>query len=293
MQRLLFYIFYPFIWLISKSPFIVLYFISDILFLLVFYIIGYRKSLVLSNLKRAFPNKTIKELLKIRRQFYHHFMDIIVEMLKTFTISNKEITKRYKYKNISLLDQVGANGKSIIIVGSHYGNWEWSIGMSAQTSITTYGTYTEINNKLLEKKIKNTRARFGGKLLKQRDTVKEISKNYIAKNISIYGLLSDQSPQLRRSHYWTDFLGVYVPIHTGAEMLAKRYDCAFVHMEVTKLKRGYYEVVFELISDKPKEITDFKLTDIFLKKVEKQIRKQPEYYLWTHNRFKHEGKEKK
>jgi len=292
MQRIIFYIFYPFIWLLSKAPFFVLYLISDFIFLILFYLIGYRKKLVLSNLKRVFSDKTEKEILKIRRQFYHHFVDIFMEMIKTFTISEKQIKKHYNFTNISLLDQIGESGKSMVVVGSHYGNWEWVVSMSLHVGFDAYGTYTKINNKLLEDKIKSTRSRFGGHMVLKKDTIKNIANNYKNNKIGIYGLLSDQSPQIGRAFYWADFLGVRVPIHTGAEMLSKRYDCAYVFMEVNKVKRGYYDVSFELISDEPKSIPDFQLTDVFLEKVEKQIRKTPEYYFWTHNRFKHEGKEK-
>jgi KDO2-lipid IV(A) lauroyltransferase len=293
MQRIIFYIFYPFIWLLSKAPFFVLYLISDFIFLILFYLVGYRKKLVLSNLKRVFPDKTESEILKIRRKFYHHFVDIFMEMIKTFTISDKQISKHYNFTNISLLNKIGKAGKSMVVVGSHYGNWEWVVSMSLHTDIDAYGTYTKINNKLLEEKIKTTRSRFGGYMVLKKDTIKNIANNYKNNKIGIYGLLSDQSPQIGRAFYWTNFLGVRVPVHTGAEMLSKRYDCAFVYMKVNKVKRGYYDVSFELISDEPKSIPDFQLTDIFLEKTEKQIKETPEYYFWTHNRFKHEGKENK
>jgi KDO2-lipid IV(A) lauroyltransferase len=247
---------------------------------------------VLNNLQRAFPDKTAKELLVIRRKFYQHFVDLFMEMIKTFTISKKQISKHYNFINISLLQKIGKSGKSMVLVGSHYGNWEWVISLSAHINIDAYGTYTKISNQLLEEKIKKSRSRFGGIFILKKDTIRNFARNYRDKKIAIYGLLSDQSPQIGRAFYWANFLGVRVPIHTGAEMLSKRYDCAYVYMKVKKVKRGYYEIEFELVSDQPKNIPDYQLTDIFLEKLEKQIREKPEYYFWTHNRFKHEGKEK-
>lgn len=293
MQQLVFYLLYPLIWLISILPFRILYLLSDFVYFLLFYFIGYRKELVLSNLKRAFPEKSEKKLKKIRRKFYHHLVDLTFEMIKTFTISKKQIKKHYQFTNISMLDAIYKRGKSIIIVGSHYGNWEWVVSMQMHTKVVAYGTYTKINNKVLENKIKTTRERFGGKLILQEHTIKTMAADYQKNKKRIYGLLSDQSPLLRRVSYWRNFLNVRVPIHIGAEKLAKRYDCAYVYMHVTKERRGYYKIELELISENPREFTDFELTDLYLKKVEKQIKEKPAYYLWSHNRFKHEGKEKK
>ncbi len=293
MQRLIFYIIYPLVWLLSKAPFFVLYAFSDFVFLILYYIIGYRKKLVLHNLKLAFPNKEEKELLQIRKQFFHHFVDVFIEMIKTFTISNKSIAKHYKFLNMSVIEEIGAKNKSIIVVGSHYGNWEWVLSMNLHTKIAGFGTYTEINNSFLEDKIKSTRERFGGKMVLKKDTIRNMANNQNNHIVGIYGLLSDQSPQLGRAYYWRDFFGNRVPVHTGAEMLAKRYDMAVVYMQVEKVKRGYYEVTFELLAEHPNDFPDFELTDMFIERVEKQVKQNPKYYFWTHNRFKHMGKEKK
>lgn len=292
MQRIIFYIFYPFVWLLSLVPFPVLYAISDFIFLILYYIVGYRKELVYSNLKRVFPDKSKKELLQIRRKFFHHFVDIMMEVVKTFSISKKQIAKRYHYKNMVLLEEIAAKGKSMIIVGSHHGNWEWNVSINIHTDIPSYATYTKISNKVFENKIKISRERFGINMILKKDTIPNMSNNHKNNAVGIYGLLSDQSPQLQKTYYWSDFLGVRVPIHTGAEMLAKKYDCAVVYYQVNKVKRGFYEVDFELITENPKDYKDYEITDLFLEKVEKQVLSKPNSYLWTHNRFKHEGKEK-
>ena len=291
MQKVVFYIFYPFIWLLSKAAFPVLYVISDFLYLVIFYLVGYRKKLVLSNLKRAFPNKPEQEILKIRRKFYHHFVDIFMEMIKTFTISEKQMMKHYKFKNLDLLENLAKKGKSVIFIGSHYANWEWFISVNLHLDYSFYASYTRISNKVFERKLKKSRERFGINMVLTKDTIPTIAKNYKENKIGFYGLLSDQSSEPYKTYYWSDFLGVRVPIHTGAEMLAKKYNCTFVIMEIDKVKRGYYEVAFELVTEHPRDFADYKLTDIFLEKLERQIRKKPEYYFWTHNRFKHEGKE--
>lgn len=290
MDLIIFILVYPLIWLLSILPFRVLYFISDILFLILFYIIGYRKKVVLDNLKTAFPNKTEKELLVIRRKFYRHFVDIFMEMIKSFTISEKEISKRYKFKNLELLDELYKNGKSLILVGAHYANWEWIMYLNKVVKYQGCAAYTRVNNKYFNNAILKSRGKFGVTLKQTSKIIREIEANDKAKKQIMYGLLSDQSPQLKKTHYWSEFFGVNVPIHTGAEMLTKKYNMDFAFMDTKKIKRGYYETTFELITDDAKKYADYELTDIFLDKVEKQVKTEPAYYFWTHKRFKHKDK---
>ena len=292
MQKIVFYIVYPFIWLLSKVPFFILYAISDFIYFVIFYIIGYRKKIVFNNLQLSFPEKSDKEILEIRRKFYAHFIDVFMEMMKTFTISESELSKRYKFENLTVIDELYKKNKSVILMGSHYGNWEWAAQLSLFIKHKFVVTYSRVQNKPFENKIKSSRERFGGVMVLKSDTIKVFANDYKNKVLSLYALLSDQSPQLLKTFYWSNFMGVRVPIHTGAEMLAKKYDCAIVFIEVNKIKRGYYIANFELLTETPKNFPDYKITDIFIEKLEQQIREKPEHYFWSHNRFKHRGKEK-
>jgi KDO2-lipid IV(A) lauroyltransferase len=285
MNLLIYILVYPIIWLLSILPFRILYFISDGVYLLVYYVIGYRKKVVFNNLKLSFPEKTTKELVKISKLFYHHFVDVFIEMIKSFTVSKKEVYKRYKYPNIDFKD-----GKSVILVGQHYANWEWIMSLDSFVSYKGYAAYTKVNNNYFNNKILKSRTKFGTSLVKTSKIISEIKYNQKNNIQAMYGLLSDQSPQLKRTFYWSAFLGVKVPIHTGAEMLAKRYDLNMVFMEVKKVKRGHYETTFSLITNDAPKYKDYQLTDIFLEKIEKQIRAKPEFYFWTHKRFKHKDK---
>ena len=287
MHKLVFYLAYPIIWLFSKLPFRVLYIISDGIYFLFFYLIGYRKKVVLENLKLVFPKKTEKEVKTIRKKFFGHFVDTLIEAIKAITISETSILKRYTYKNIELLDTLYKEGKSIILTGSHYGNWEWVVGMPMITQIDCYTSYTKIQNKNFENLIKNSRSKFGMKCVKSNEIIKEIVKNVKQQNQGLYLLVADQSPMLHKSLYWTEFLNVKVPVFTGAEMISKKFDFAVVNMNTTRSKRGYYESEFELITDTPKELSANEITNTYLRLTEKHIYKQPEYYLWSHKRFKH------
>ena len=290
MNLLIYILVYPIIWLLSILPFRILYFISDGVYLLVYYVIGYRKKVVFNNLKLSFPEKSDKELVKISKKFYHHFVDVFIEMIKSFTVSKEAVYKRYKFPNIDFFTELYKDGKSVILVGPHYANWEWIMSVDSFVSYKGYAAYTKVNNKYFNNKILKSRTKFGTSLVQTSKIISEIKYNQKNNIQAMYGLLSDQSPQLKKTFYWSEFLGVKVPIHTGAEMLAKRYDLNMVFMDVKKVKRGHYETTFSLITNDAPKFKDYLLTDIFLEKVEKQIRTKPEYYFWTHRRFKHKDK---
>ena len=255
-----------------------------------FYIIGYRKKVVLENLKLSFPEKSDAELRTISKKFFKHFIDLIMESVKAFSISKKQISKRYTYKNPELVNAFAEEGKNIALVGAHQANWEWSFSLPMVLNINIYGAYTKLNNKYFENWLRKSREKFGVIGFKTSDTVRGIQKNMNNKKQAAYILLSDQSPQPHKTYYWRDFFNTKVPVHTGAEMLSKKFDLVVINYVTRKVKRGYYKVVVELISEFPNEYEDYQITDIYLNMLEKQIREIPEYYYWTHNRFKHKDK---
>ncbi len=277
---------------VSILPFRILYIFSDLIFYLLYYVIGYRKEVVMKNLHLSFPEKSEKELLHIQRKFYKHFVDVFMEMVKTFTMSKKEIKKRYKFKNFELVESL-THKKGVILLASHYANWEWVVSFAMYSNIPTYGIFTPIGNKYFNNFITKSRARFGGYLIPGKELIPQIIKDQKEGVNAFYGLLSDQSPELHKTFYWAPFMGVKVPVHTGAEMLAKRFDLSTVFFDVKKVKRGYYEGEFKLVCEDTRKMKPFEMTDIFLRTVENQIRKAPEYYFWTHNRFKHKDAKQK
>jgi KDO2-lipid IV(A) lauroyltransferase len=294
MQYFVFILVYPFIWLLSKLPMKILYLISDFFFVLVYHIIGYRKEVVVNNLKLAFPEKSEKEMKTISKKFFSYLCDFFMESLKTFTISEKEILKRMKYKNLDVLEKILAKNKSIALVGAHQANWEWMTGLPLHLkNYKVSGAYTKVANKFFEDIIKKSRSKFGGFMYRSTHTIVNVHRDFKNETKGLYMLLSDQSPQVSKTFYWSEFMGIRVPIHVGAEMLAKKYDMAYVTFSSKRLKRGYYEIEFNLVTENPKEFEDYKLTDQFLRNSEAQIRQNPEVYLWSHKRFKHRGKEHK
>lgn len=290
MKFFLFALTYPLIWILSLLPMRLLYLLSDFFYFLFYYVFGYRKKVVLDNLTLAFPEKDEADLKRIRKKFYRHFTDIFVESIKAFTISKKTISKRYTYKNPEVINDLYKKGKSIAFMGAHQANWEWSISVPLVVDIACFGAYTKIGNPYFDKVIKSSRMKFGFDGYETTQTIKAITENFDNNIQGLYLLLSDQSPQVHKTHYWSEFMGVKVPIHTGAEMLAKKFDMAVVNYSVKKIKRGYFEVTFETITETPRDYKDYEITDKYLIITERNIRKQPEYYLWSHKRFKHRDK---
>ena len=290
MQFVIFAITYPFIWLLSRLPMRILYIKSDIFFFIVYYIIRYRKKVVLDNLKLSFPEKSNEELKLMSKKFFKHFMDLVVESVKAFSISEKQILKRYTYKNPELVNTLFKQGKSIALVGAHQANWEWSISLPLVLDQPITGAYTKLNNKYFEKAVRDSREKFGVIGVKTSETVKRMQYNVANKIQAAYILLSDQSPQPHKTFYWREFFNIKVPVHTGAEMLSKKFDLVVVNYVTKKVKRGYYETEFQLITDSPKEFENYQITDKYIDLTEKNILQQPELYLWSHKRYKHKDK---
>lgn len=287
MNLIVYIILYPLIWIISKSSFRLIYLFSDFLYLILYHVISYRKKLVRKNLALVFPEKTFLERKIIERKYYKHLSDLFLESFKSLNISEVDIKKRYSFKNIELLDELYKKKKNIILMGGHYASWEWFFIIDRLTDYRINAIYKKLSNKYFDSLIKKIRSKYNGNLISTKNTFKEILKNTKLKGLNIYGFASDQSPKKNKATYWNNFLNNFVPFHTGAEIIAKKYDMAVVYMNVEKVKRGYYLASFELITDKPKKYKDFKITEDFIKLLENQVFKAPEYYTWTHNRFKH------
>ncbi len=278
---------YPLIVLISILPFKVLYFVSDILYLLIYHIVGYRKKVVMDNLEIAFPDKSKAELRVIMKKFYHHFMDIFMEMIKTFSISNEEILKRFKLTNQKEMDEFMGRNKNVLLMSSHYANYEWLFSLNLRVKHHGFAAYKKIKNTYLNNYIVRSRSRFNTTLVATKELIATLDENDKNELSCIYGMLLDQSPKLHKAYHWSTFFGREVPVITGTEMLAKKYDYAVIYIETTKVKRGFYETKMEILSENPRDMPDFAITDLYIKKLEVKIRKEPEFYFWTHKRFKH------
>lgn len=287
MQLLIFILVYPLLWCISMLPFRLLYLLSDSVYVIVYYLIGYRKSTVRHNLEIAFPEKTAKERLRIEKDSYHHLCDMFLEMIKTMTISEKEIDKRFTFSNLEVYMDLEQKGKSIALMCAHYASYEWVISMNRHIKFQGFAIYKRIANPYFDKLVRDIRSNFKATLITTKETIPTIQENEKKHLLGVYGFASDQSPKASKAYHWSTFMNVKTPVHTGAEMLAKKFDMNVIFLRVKKLKRGYYEASFEVLSENTKAVADYEITDHFLRLVEQQIYAFPAYYLWTHKRWKH------
>ncbi len=280
---------YAWVKLHALLPLRILYILSDILYFLIYKIIGYRLKVVRRNMKASFPEKTEAELRKLERKFYHHFSDYIVETIKLAHISPKEIRSRAYITNPEVIDQIMAQGHPcIILLMVHYGNWEW---FSASTPFfedsRIYQIYRPLKNKAFDDLFINLRTHFGSFMIKKKDTIRDIIKLNQDKTRSVVIFLADQTPSKANLHYWTNFLNQDSAIFTGAERIARKLDLPVVFLDTKKVKRGYYTVDMNLITIQPKETPEFWITEQYARMAERCILRDPAYWLWTHKRWKY------
>ena len=264
-----------------------IYLLSDIMYYVIYYIFSYRKKVVRENLNLAFPDMDLRERIKIEKKYYKYLSDIFLESFKSMNISENEMKKRYKFKNPELLEKIYDKKQNLILIAGHYCSWEWVFILDRFTRYKINGIYKKLSNKYFDIWAKKNRSKYNGNLISTKDTFREILKKSKTSELNIYGFASDQSPKKSKANYWGIFLNNYVPIHTGAEIIAKKYNMAVVFMDVQKIERGYYEVSFNTITEEPRKFKDFEITDRFIELLENQIKNKPEYYTWTHKRFKH------
>lgn len=269
----------------SLLPSWVLYRISDIMYLVLYRIMGYRKTVVRTNIQNSFPEYTAKERLSIEREFFVHFCDIIIESIKTFSISEKELEQRFVHSNPEIFKKYFDSGQHVTLVGGHYGNWEM-FAVSAAKNIPHHplALFTPLRNKFMNTKITNSRSRFGLRM-KSYPEVKEILKDGIEKQLSII-FATDQCPRLRQHPHWTMFLNQETAVQFGSEKFARDNNTPVIYGIIEKTKRGHYSVKYTMLSEFPNELAIGELSEMHTRQLEKDIIENPSYWLWTHKRWK-------
>ena len=287
MQFLVYILAYPLLWLISILPFRVFYWFSDFVYFIIYRVVGYRKKVVRENLALTLPHLSDAERKEIEKKFYSHMCDMFLEMIKTMSISPEEMDRRFRVTNIDLVQEYAKKGKSVILVASHYASYEWLLTINRKIDFKGVAVYKKVANPYFDKLVRKIRSKYDTELVETRKAIPTMAQNQRKGILSMYGLASDQSPKLDRIFHSMKFMGIEVPVHTGAEMLAKKYDLSVILVKVKKVARGYYEATFIPIAENPNDYDNFDITEKYLKEVEKQIYEAPEYYLWTHKRWKH------
>ena len=287
-MKLLYYIVLAVWYVFSLLPLRIHYVLSDLLFWLLYGVVGYRKAVIRKNLRESFPEKSEEELRKIARGYYHFFCDYIVETIKMMTISKENIRRRLTFKGTELVDEIVESGQSCAVYLGHLCNWEWvtSLPLWVTPKAQCGQIYHPLENKEFDRLFLYSRQRFGATCIAMQDTLREIV-NYRSKNQPVViGYISDQVPFWTNIHHWVDFLHHDTPVLTGTERIAKKVNHAVFFLDVHRVRRGYYEAEFKLMTREPQKMDDFEITDIYFKLLEESIRRAPEFWLWSHNRWK-------
>ena len=288
MKRIVFYAFYGLTWLITRLPLRYLYVLSGFFYPLIYYVIPYRKKLVLKNMRQSFPGWDEKQLHSTTRKFYRHFCDSFIEGLATMFISEEELKRRYVFKNPEVCNKLFEEGKSIALIMGHYGNWEWASLMPEFVKHKILAIYKPLHNPYFDRFIKKNRERFGVETIAMEKIFRSISDYKKNQEPTLTMFLADQRPRWAQIQHWTTFMNQDTPVVLGPEKISKKLGLSVVYYKIIPVKRGYYEIEFIPMFDNPLQTDTFEITERFHQLLEETIREKPEYWLWTHHRWKHE-----
>jgi KDO2-lipid IV(A) lauroyltransferase len=267
-------------------PFPLLYLLSDGIYVLIYKVLGYRKEVVMNNLRNSFPEKDEAELKAIASKFYQWFCDLTLETLKTLTISPEEVRKRVEFKGKDILQQYAREKRSVILVLGHYGNWELAGARYSQERDIPqlHVIYHPLANARFDRLMHHMRTRHGTRLYTMRETSKAMIRDRDL--LTATAFIADQTPSPERA-YWMTFLNQDTPVFQGTEGLARKLDKPVIYISITRPERGYYCMSMETLVADPTRTTDGEITEVHTRRLERDIRKYPELWLWTHRRWKH------
>jgi len=279
-----------FLGVLSLLPLPVLYFISNGVYILLYYVFGYRRKVVRENLLKALPEKNKTEILAIEKRFYKYLSDLIFEIVKMNNISRAEIEKRFVFHNKEQIEAYFAKGKSVLICSAHYGNWEWgTLGIGLNFSADHYPIYKPLSNPTFDSWFKKVRSRFGNKLTAMRQTLRALQAS--RKRPSMFSFGNDQAPSKDESHYWTTFMHQQTSVQLGIEKIAKKTNQPIFYLKVNCIKRGYYKVNCVPLCLDPTETVEYEITEMHTRFLEEIIRNDPAYWLWSHRRWKYQPRQ--
>lgn len=271
---------------LSLLPLNILYLLADVVYILLYYVVKYRRHVVLENLKQSFPAKSSAEIYAIEKKYYKYLSCLMVEILKMASISKEELKRRFKFKNLHLLNDYHDQGISTLICSAHYGNWEWgTLALGLNTQAEVYPIYKPVSNAAFGNWFKGIRSRFGNHLIPMRQTLRAMTAS--KDRPTIFCFATDQTPLKEESNYWVNFLNQPTAILLGLEKIAKKTNRPIFYMRVRILKKGYYEVECVPLCLNPADYQPNEITDLHVKFLEEIIHDEPAYWLWSHRRWKH------
>ena len=279
---------YTFWYTMSLLPMSLLYVFSDCLYLLVGKVVKYRHKVIWKNLKDSFPEKDEAELQRIEREFYHYFCDYLVETIKLLNMSKRELRQRMVFTGIEEMNELLENGVSCAVYLGHYGNWELitSLPLWVSEKAQCCQVYHPLQNERFDKLFKSVREKHHALCIPMAETLRQVVSYRQKKQPIVIGYIADQAPFWNNIHHWVDFLNHDTPVLTGSERIIKKTGQAVFYGDVSRVRRGYYQCDFKLITTEPAKYNDWEITDKYFQLLEETIRRQPELYLWSHKRWK-------
>lgn len=284
-MRFLFYlIFYP----LSMLPLVLLYTLAAPFYLIMAFLLRYRRKVIDKNLSNSFPELTLKQIIRLRNRYYWHLTQLGIEMLKMLSLSRKNVMKRYHCSNPELVNKFFDEGKSVILMSSHYNNWEWMVlSLDMQFKHHGIGVGAHNTNKVFEKLINRARTRYGTEVVFH-DNVREVMNYHETNNVpAAYMILSDQNPSNPKRCYVADFLNQKTGFIRGSEGFARKYNIPVLYYKVIKEKLGHYRIDVEIITEHPNELPDGAIMQRYTELLEMTIKSEPSFWLWSHRRWKH------
>ena len=274
----------------SLLPLSVLYMISDVmLYPIVYYVARYRLKVVRKNLRNSFPDKSHDELKNIEKKFYHHFADLIVEVVYGYRVGDEEMRERVVFENVDLVEDLASKTHGVIAYLGHMGNWEWLVDLNKRfvnPSMVEYNVYRQLKNPASDKMMLELRSKRGGECIEKNQLLRKLVLLRRVDHPFVIGMLSDQKPSKRSSYAWTQFLNQETAFLDGSEVLAHKFGFSAVYAHIWSTKRGYYRIRFEQITDDPSKMQPKEMTKRYAELLEQNICAHPEQWLWTHNRWK-------
>lgn len=263
------------------------------LYLILRYLVRYRLKVVRENIARSFPKKSDSECEQIVNNFYRHFVRQNLESLQFIFISPKTIKRKFVFENIELIEQIADRGQNISLVFGHYGTWDWIASIPLWSDKLVFGTlYKQIKNRYLDKLFLKIRGRFGALCIERKQVVRRLIELNKSDKPHLIAYIADQNTTIKNVHYWVDFLNQPTAMQSGWTTLARKFDTAVVYLKIVPTAPGYYTARFEVITETPTTMSEQELLNEYMHRLERDIQERPEYWLWSHKRWKHKKSEK-
>jgi KDO2-lipid IV(A) lauroyltransferase len=276
--------------LVAKLPFSFIHFLSGVFYPVVYYFIGYRKDVVVRNLHNSFPEKNKKEIKIITRKFFRHFSDLTLETIKMREMDEKDFRERMVIRNPEVINRFFDEGRSVVLLTMHYNNWEWSNCLPLVLRHTVLGVYKPLHNTLFDVFMNKTREKQGAEMVANAHVLRRLLKAGQNNELVLSWLAGDQTPP-EFHKFWMRFLNQDAMFYPGPASLSRRFNHPVFFQTIEKVSRGHYQTSFELLFENPKEVDEVEIIKKYIAKMEEIIREKPEYYLWSHKRWKHKRPE--